>query len=97
MTKITDKMLRSYQPERDNYKEMKEIMDRNWKRLMKERLIKELKEELKIMKRIGKGMDEASWVYEKGIVITGNDAKYIIKELTKTSHNKHTNVGGEDV
>lgn len=41
--KVSEKSLRSYQPERDNYKEMQEIMDRNWKRLMKEKKIEDLK------------------------------------------------------
>lgn len=36
-------MLRSYQPERNIYKEMQEVMDRNWKRLMKEK--EDLKDE----------------------------------------------------
>ena len=35
--KISEKSLRSYQPEVDNYKQMKEIMDRNWKKLMEEK------------------------------------------------------------
>jgi len=31
--KISEKSLRSYQPERNIYKEMQEVMDKNWKRL----------------------------------------------------------------
>lgn len=37
MKKINVKCLRSYQPERNVYEEMQEVMDRNWKRLMEEK------------------------------------------------------------
>ena len=47
----------------------------------KQDLIKELEEQLKVIKP--ENMEEASWGYEKGVILSGNEAKAILKLLKK--------------
>jgi hypothetical protein len=49
----------------------------------KQEIIKYLKENLKDMKEHKDGMDDKSWGMEYGIIISGNEAKLILKELEK--------------
>lgn len=46
-------------------------------------LIKYLEEELKRLKEYDQPMDSASWGYQEGILLTGNDAIELLKILKK--------------
>ena len=56
--------------------------------ITKESLIKYLKGRLKELKEFDIGMDSASWGYQEGILITGNEAKEIIKLLEECTTKK---------
>ena len=44
-------------------------------------LIKKLSDDVKLIKKYKKDMDQASWGYEEGVLISGNDALYLIQVL----------------
>ena len=57
---------------------------------MKE-IIKYLKEQLEQIKKYDGTMNSASWGYEEGILITGDDAEKILKHLEESSNIKQSN------
>lgn len=47
------------------------------------KLIKRIKEDVKFMRTHNNDMDEASFWYEKGILLSGNEAKILISAIKK--------------
>lgn len=48
-----------------------------------EKIIKNLKERIKTIKRYKADMEGASWNYEEGIIISGNEAQTIVDYYEK--------------
>ena len=49
---------------------------------MKE-IIKNIERQLEDIKKFKEPMDEASWGYEEGVLLSGNEAKAVIEQLKK--------------
>jgi len=53
-----------------------------------ETLYRDLAEDIKTIEQYNQSMDSASWGYEEGILITGNDAKEILKHTAQLQADK---------
>jgi TPP-dependent indolepyruvate ferredoxin oxidoreductase alpha subunit len=51
-------------------------------------LLERLKNSVAFMEKEKEDMDEVSWQYQDGIILSGNEAKYIIEKLEELEKQK---------